>query len=104
MKQFMEMQINSNRDVINKLIELKPLLSQKYNIVKLGLFGSFVTGDYTDTSDIDILIDFDKPVGWEFFDIQDLLHEHLKRNIDLVSIKALKNQLKERILKQVIFV
>jgi predicted nucleotidyltransferase len=90
--------------VTDKLKELKPILLQRFHINRIGFFGSFANGDYNEKSDIDILVDFEKPIGWEFFDIQDLLKYHLKRKIDLVSIKALKKQIKENILNQVIFV
>jgi len=92
------------QEIEQKLNELKPILSQKYHVKRIGYFGSFAVGNANEKSDIDILVDFDKPIGWDFFDLQDLLFEHLKRKIDLVSINALKNQLKENILKQVIFV
>ena len=91
-------------EITKKLIELKPLLKDKYNIVRIGFFGSYAIGKNTDNSDIDIIMEYNKPIGWEFFDIQDLLHEKLKKKIDLVSIKALKKQLKNKILNQTIFV
>ena len=49
-------------------------------------------------------IEFEKPLGWEFFDLRDLLEKELDRKIDLVSTKALKDQLKDTILSEVIFV
>jgi len=91
---------NVTIEILNKLKELTPLFSRKYYVIRLGLFGSFAVGDYTDKSDVDIRVDFDKPIGWEFFDIEDLLYEKL----DLVSMNALKKQLKDNILKQTIFV
>jgi len=92
------------QEIEQKLINLKPLLSQKYHIKQIGYFGSFATGNANENSDIDILVDFDSPIGWDFFDVEDLLAEHLKLKIDLVSMKAIKPQLKDNILKQVIFV
>jgi len=94
----------TQHELEQKLKSLKPILNQKYHVIRIGYFGSYANGNANETSDIDILLDFDSPIGWDFFDIQDLLHEHLKRRIDLVSIKALKKQLKENILEQVIFV
>ena len=94
----------AKKEIERKLKMLKPVLAQKYHIKQIGYFGSFAEGNPNENSDIDILVDFESPVGWEFFDIEDLLFEHLKHKIDLVSMKALKTQLKENILKQVIFV
>jgi len=94
----------AKKEIEQKLKNLKPILSQKYHVKQIGYFGSFATGNSNENSDIDILVDFEKPIGWEFFDMQDLLFEHLKHKIDLVSMNALKKQLKENILKEVIFV
>jgi len=94
----------SKETIIKNLEELKPRLYDKYSINRIGLFGSFAIGKNTEKSDIDIIIDYEKPIGWEFFDIQDLLYQHLNRKIDLVSFKALKKQLKEKILNQTIFI
>ena len=88
----------------NTIKELKPVLNIKYKVNKIGYFGSYATGNATETSDIDILVEFSEPIGWEFFDMQDLLEKKLKCKVDLVSIKALKEQLKDVIINQVRFV
>jgi len=89
------------KEIEDKLIALKPTLLTKYHVDKIGYFGSFVRNEQTDNSDIDIIVSFSKPLGWAFFDLQDLLENELKRKVDLVSIKALKEQLKEIILSEV---
>jgi predicted nucleotidyltransferase len=91
-------------DIENKLKELKPVLFQKYYVDKIGYFGSFSRNEQTITSDIDILVSFNKPVGWEFFDLQEFLENELKLKVDLVSDKALKEQLKPLILNSVKYV
>lgn len=91
------------KDIENKLIALKPTLSTKFYVDKIGYFGSFARNEQTDNSDIDIIVSFNKPLGWAFFDLRDLLEEELNRKVDLVSVKALKEQLREIILKEVIF-
>jgi uncharacterized protein len=73
-------------------------------VEQLGYFGSFATGDQTNDSDLDILVEFSKPLGWEFFDLKSDLEKEFQRKVDLVSVKALKNQLRDIILKQTIFV
>jgi len=91
-------------DIENKLAILKPELKNKFHVNKIGYFGSFVTNKQHDKSDIDILVEFSKPIGWAFFDLQELLEKELGRKIDLVSIKALKKQLREIILNQVKYI
>ncbi len=91
-------------DIENKLKELKPVLFQKYYVDKIGYFGSFSRNEQTKDSDIDILVSFKKPVGWEFFDLQYFLENELKLKVDLVSEKALIEQLKEIILNSVKYI
>ena len=94
----------SSKVIENKLRNLKPMLSQKYFVERIGFFGSFSREEQNEDSDIDILVEFNRPLGWEFFDLQKLLEKELQRKVDLVSIKALKEQLKEEILRQTRYV
>jgi hypothetical protein len=71
---------------------------------KIGYFGSFSRSEQTNDSDIDILVSFRKPIGWDFFDLQEFLENELKLKVDLVSEKALKEQLKQIILKSVKYI
>ncbi len=67
------------------LTQLKPELQTKYGVSSIGLFGSVVRDDFTPSSDIDILVDFDRPIGIEFVDLADYLEEKLNKPVDLVS-------------------
>ena len=57
----------------NILRQVKPHLAAKYHINTLGLFGSIVRDDFSANSDIDILVDFRRPIGIEFIDLADEL-------------------------------
>jgi predicted nucleotidyltransferase len=96
--------MKSRIEIENKLRELKSVLFQKYSVDKIGYFGSFSRNEQTNDSDIDILVSFTKPIGWDFFDLQEFLENELKLKVDLVSEKALKEQLKQIILKNVKYV
>jgi uncharacterized protein len=96
--------MKSSSDIESKLKELKPILSRKYFVDKIGYFGSYSRNEQIEGSDIDILVSFRKPLGWEFFDLQELLENELKIKVDLVSDKALKKQLKQIILNNVKYV
>ena len=50
------------------LQQLKPELSRRFHVQSLGLFGSVVRDDFSPASDIDIIVDFDQPIGIEFID------------------------------------
>ncbi len=94
----------TKEDIISKLSELKPILYNEYAVKKIGLFGSFSTNTFTENSDIDILIELEKPIGWKFFSLELYLEKIFKRKIDLVTKNALKEQIKDGILKQVNYI
>jgi predicted nucleotidyltransferase len=91
-------------DIEDRLQELLPLLNKEYKVKRIGYFGSYASGLQDDDSDIDILVEFSQPCGWKFFSLEKMLEEHLGKEVDLVTISALKHQLKESILKQVKFI
>ena len=94
----------TRNDILNKLSDLKPILYRDYAVKKIGLFGSFSDDSYTDESDIDLLVEFEKPIGWKYFSLEIYLEDVFGRKIDLVTKNALKEQIKDRILNQVTYV
>ena len=64
---------------------------------------NYVREQQTEESDVDILVEFSKPVGLEFFDLKEYLESVLNKKVDLVTVRALKPTMKERILKEVRF-
>ncbi|MFC2112666.1 nucleotidyltransferase family protein [Bacteroidota bacterium] len=94
----------SASNIEQTLRKLKPVLSNKFEVERIGYFGSFARGDQNADSDIDILVEFRQPLGWAFFDLQELLEKELQRKVDLVSSKALKEHLREEILRQIRYV
>ena len=91
-------------EVITKLRQVKPYLQQQYAVKSVGLFGSFADGTHTDYSDVDIVVEFERPVGWRFFTLEKYLEQMLDRKIDLVTANALKEQIKPSILSQVQYI
>lgn len=82
----------------------KEHLRNKFYVEKIGVFGSYSKGKETPESDIDILVKFNGPIGWDFISLNDYLEQLLGNKVDLVSIKALKSQLKDDILREVVCV
>ncbi|WP_036603467.1 nucleotidyltransferase family protein [Olivibacter sitiensis] len=76
--------------IVERLRELKPLLQKKYPISEMGLFGSYARGDNTETSDIDIMVDFDGTIGMGFFRLANELEDEFNTKVDLVSRKGIK--------------
>ncbi|RZK89016.1 MAG: nucleotidyltransferase, partial [Hymenobacter sp.] len=55
-------------------------------------------------SDVDLLVELTQPLGWEFFELEELLEKVLQRRVDLVTVDALKPQLRPRILAETRYV
>ena len=80
------------------------MLYEDYAVKEIGLFGSYSDNSHTEESDIDILVELEKPIGWKFFTLELFLEKVFNKKIDLVTKNALKKQIKDQILKQVNFV
>jgi uncharacterized protein len=88
----------------NTLALLKPELERKYFVNSIGLFGSIVRDDFTSKSDIDIIVDFSKPIGIEFVDLADYIEAKLRKKIDLVSRNGVKEKYFHQIEPEIIYV
>jgi len=86
------------------LTQLKPELRQKYFVNSIGLFGSIVRDDFTAQSDIDIIVDFSRPVGIEFIDLANYIESKLSKKVDLVSKKGVKPKYYHQIESEIIYV
>jgi uncharacterized protein len=76
----------------------------RFAVKNLAVFGSYARGDQRPNSDIDILVEFDRPVGIEFIDLADYLEKLLKRRVDLVSRKGIKPKYYDQIKKNLEYV
>ena len=96
--------MKTQEEIQAALKQLKPSLAEKFKVKEIGIFGSYARGEYMEVSDVDILVEFSEPVGWEFFDLKELLAEVLKQKVDLVTIGGLRPQLKDKILQEVVYI
>jgi predicted nucleotidyltransferase len=87
-----------------KLRQIKPQLSEKYHVNSIGLFGSIVRTDFKPESDIDIVVDFSRPIGIEFVDLAELLEKLLNRKVDLVSRAGIRPQYFQAIEPDIVYV
>lgn len=91
-------------DIEAKIRAVKPYLRDQYGIEQIGYFGSFANGDYRDESDLDVIVAFNRKIGWKFFDLKDYLEAVVGRKIDLVTEGSLKKQWKPAIMQQVKYI
>lgn len=98
--------MSHDRDQILQILQAhKSELTEKYDVKSLALFGSVARGMATHASDIDILVEYYKVPGlFRFIELQQYLEEITGHPVDLVTRKALKRQLRDRILEEAIHV
>ncbi len=83
----------------------KAELKGRFEVKNIGVFGSYVRGEQKGSSDVDVLVEFDDPIGlFEFMKLENYLSDLLGVKVDLVSKKALKPHIGERILEEVIMI
>jgi len=83
----------------------KKEMKEKYGVKEIGIFGSLVRGEMKEESDVDILVEFEKPIGFfKFLELEEYLSNLIGRKVDLVSKKALKSHIGKYILEEVITV
>ncbi len=93
------------RKIIHTLRSHLPELQQRYGVNYLGVFGSYVRGEYNPKSDLDVLVEFDyPPTLFEFVAIEQQLSELTGVKVDLVLKKVLKPNIGHHILAEVIVV
>ena len=71
--------------IVNLLRETYPYLASEYGVKKVGIFGSYANGTPDETSDVDIIIDFEHPIGFKFIELVEYLERLLGRKVDLIT-------------------
>ena len=80
------------RDKIVQILQKEqPYLAAEFGVSRIGLFGSFVKGRPHQTSDIDLLVEFDRPIGFRFLDLVDYLERALDSKVDVLTPAGIQN-------------
>lgn len=92
--------------IINILKEHKEELREKYGIREIGVFGSYVRGEYEGKSDLDILVEFEEEADIDllkFVNMENYLSKLIGIKVDLVERSTLKPRIGKHILKEVVY-
>jgi uncharacterized protein len=95
--------VKTAQQIQEQLSNLKPTLIKRFSVSSIGLFGSYARNEQNEDSDIDILVDFNKPVGIEFVDLAEFLEESLKAKVDLVSLNGIKPKYLSAIKSEIVY-
>ena len=98
--------MKSNRqEILASLKKLKREVAQEYSVKTMGVFGSVARDEQTGQSDIDLLVEFSKPVGFvTFMRLENFLSERLGKQVDLVTPDSLKPVIRQDVLSEIIYV
>jgi len=98
----------NKEDIITKLKLELPYLKQEFRIKRIGLFGSFANETQSTDSDIDIIVEFEKPIGLKFMDLAEYLEKIFNRKVDLLTPDGIRSiridKVAQEINKSVIYV
>jgi len=96
---------STRQDILSSLKNLKGEVAREYSVKTIGVFGSVARNEQTGTSDIDLLVEFSKPVGFvTFMRLEHFLSEQLGEPVDLVMTDSLKPLIRQDVLREVIYV
>ena len=78
-----------------KIVELlqaeHPYLAAEFGVCRIGLFGSYAKGEPDETSDIDIVVELARPIGFRFLELVDYLEELLGQRVDVLTPAGIEN-------------
>jgi predicted nucleotidyltransferase len=88
-------------EILEKLRKIKPILQEKWGITRLRVFGSVARGEAGPDSDVDLIADLSRPLGWSFFTLDQKISDLLDgRKVDFPTEDGLHRYLKQRILNE----
>jgi uncharacterized protein len=98
---------------MNNLSQIKEIIAanksavkERFHVIDIGVFGSYARGEQTDSSDIDILVQFERGYKdlFNFIRLQGYFEELFGKKVDLVTKEGIKPALKDSIFNEVQYV
>ena len=86
---------------IKLLQEKHSYLATEFGVSKIGLFGSYAKGQSGDTSDVDLIIEFERPIGFRFIELVDYLENLLGHKVDVLTPAGIQNIRIERVARSI---
>lgn len=97
--------MKTRQDIERILAQEKSRLNEEFNVHSIGVFGSYARGEEQPGSDLDLLVEFNEPIGlFRYIELEDHLSELLGVKVDLVTRKALKPRMGKGILAEVVMI
>jgi len=91
----------TREEIIRILQEQYPYLASEFGVKRIGLFGSYAQGMPTETSDVDIVVEFDRPVGFRFVEFAEYLEHLLGKSVDVLTPAGIQGIRVDRIARSI---
>jgi uncharacterized protein len=97
--------MRSQSEILDQLREMMAELSIQYHVRTIGIFGSYSKERQTQESDLDLVVEFDQPIGMlAFVHLKDRIADRLGIRVDLVTPDGLHPLIRDRVLHEVVYV
>jgi len=91
-------------NILTTIRSLKDQVRQTYKAEIKGIFGSYVHGEQTSQSDIDVLVEFYHDADlFDFVGLSQFLEERLSCKVDIVPLNSLREEIKSSVLREVVY-
>jgi predicted nucleotidyltransferase len=92
-------------DILDQLRGMRYELKERYHIRSIGIFGSYSRKHQTEQSDLDLVVEFDQPIGMmAFVHLKDLISDRLNIKVDLVTPEGLHPLIRDQVMHEVVYV
>jgi len=78
-------------EIIRLMRENYRVLTTEYGVSRIGIFGSLVKGTMTEDSDLDIVVEFNRPIGFKFFRLIEYLEDLFGKKVDVITKEGIEN-------------
>ena len=78
-------------EIIDEIRKQYPHLSEEFGVKRIGIFGSAVKDSITENSDIDIVVELNRPIGLKFVLLVEYLERLFGRKVDVLTREGIKN-------------
>lgn len=91
----------TREQAVKLLQEKQPYLAAEFGVSKMGLFGSYAKGHSDAASDVDLIVEFEHPIGFRFVELVDYLENLLGRKVDVLTPAGIQNIRIERVARNI---
>ncbi len=78
-------------EIIREIRRYYPFLSEEFGVKRIGIFGSVARGENNAQSDVDLVVEFSRPIGLKFVDFVEQIEKLVGKKVDVLTEEGVKN-------------